>query len=77
MVDITKCANYFKCPLARTCKRVLAEDDKCGWQSYADYYISDRNECDHYIPMKGGSNITEEVLKESGNRLKSTKIKGV
>jgi hypothetical protein len=56
MVDITKCANYWKCPLAKCCKRVLAEDDRYGWQSYADYYVENRTECDYFIPVKNEEN---------------------
>ena len=65
MVDLTKCANYIRCPLAKSCKRVLAENNAHGWQSFSDFYVPNRTECEHYIPMKGGSNVTYETLKEN------------
>jgi hypothetical protein len=52
MTDITKCANYLKCPLAKECKRVLAEDNPHGWQSYSNFYIENKTECQHFIPFK-------------------------
>lgn len=59
MTDISKCANYMKCPLANTCRRVLDPDERNGWQSYANFYIENKKECDYYMPKKGEQHVEE------------------